>query len=39
MGNNDGNAWGIFLRLERTGLSAATIARGPGAYALPRAFV
>jgi len=39
MGNNNGNAWGIFLRLERLGLSPSRIQKGPEAYAVPRVHV
>ncbi len=36
MGTNGGQAWGVFLRAERLGLSKATLAKGPEHYALPR---
>ena len=39
LGNNAGNAWGIFLRLERMDVSAAKLKKGPEAYAMPLLFV
>ncbi len=35
MSSNNGQAWGIFFRLERLGISKATLAKGDGAYTLP----
>jgi len=35
LGNNNGNAWGIFLRLQRTDVPLWRIRQGPGAYAMP----
>ena len=35
LGSNRGNAWGIYLRFERLGISSGAIERGRGRYALP----
>jgi len=35
LGNNQGNAWGIFLRFERPDVSPARVMRGPDAYVMP----
>lgn len=35
LGSNNGQAWGIFLQLERLGLSKKLLAAGDGAYAMP----
>jgi len=39
LGNNGGNAWGIFLRLERADLGPSRVRRGPDAYAMPAVFI
>jgi len=35
LGTNNGLAWGVFLRLERFGLSRHQLREGAGAYAMP----
>ena len=35
LGTNSGKAWGIFLSLERLGLSKALMLKGPEHYAMP----
>jgi hypothetical protein len=35
LGSNFGQAWGCFLRFERTDVTARQIRQGPEAYAMP----
>jgi hypothetical protein len=35
LGTNNGAAWGIFLRLERLGVTRTQLAKGPSSYDLP----
>ena len=35
LGSNNGQAWGVFLRLERLGLSKKLLLAGDGAYVMP----
>ena len=36
LGSNKGNAWGIFLRIERLDVAARLVRKGPGHYAMPK---
>lgn len=35
LGSNNGRAWGVFVRIERLGVSQKLLRQGPEAYALP----
>jgi len=39
LGSNDGKAWGVFLRLNRTDLPERLVKKGPEFYALPKFMV
>jgi sialate O-acetylesterase len=36
LGSNSGQAWGIFVRLERPDVPARVVRQGPAAYRMPR---
>lgn len=36
LGSNQGSAWGVFLRIERSGVPARLIRKGPDHWGLPR---